>query len=236
METFRLSGEMNFSAGNVTENWTRWYQKFMNFLIAMEKSTKDDLTKIAILLNLLGDEGVSIFNTFKFDDETNSKKFDKEIDKFKVHCVPRKNVVFERYKFFSCTQLEGQTVDVYLTQLKTLASSCEFGEQEDSLIRDRIVLGLHDKSLQDRLLREPQLSLQKATDFVRASEASREQIKTIKDPQTRCDVDAVIVRRNTRRNSAQVLQSSKGDVFNCVKCGRSHRKRECPAFNKLCNL
>ena len=33
-----------------------------------------------------------------------------------------------------------------------------------------------------------------------------------------------------------MLQSSKGDVFNCVKCGRSHRKRECPAFNKLCNL
>ena len=193
METFRPPGEMNFSTGNVAENWTRWYQKFMNFLIATEKSAKDDSTKIAILLNLLGDEGVSIFNTFKFDDETNSKKFDKVIDKFKEHCVPRKNVVFERYKFFSCTQLEGQTVDVYLTQLKTLASSCEFGEQEDSLIRDRIVLGLHDKSLQERLLREPQLSLQKATDFVRASEASREQIKTIKDPQSRCDVDDVKV-------------------------------------------
>lgn len=153
---------MHVLTGNVAENWTKWYQKFNNFLIATEKSTKNDTTKIAILLNLLGDEGVSVFNTFRFADDAEAKKFDIVIAKFKEHCVPRKNVVFERFKFFSCSQLEDQTVDVYLTQLKTLAAACEFGVQEDSLIRDRIVLALHVKALQERLLREPQLSLQKA--------------------------------------------------------------------------
>ena len=91
---------MNFLTGNVAENWTKWYQKFHNFLIAMEKIEKPDETKITILLNLLGDEGASIFNAFKFDENVNRKIFNSVIKKFEEHCVPCKNVVFERYNFF----------------------------------------------------------------------------------------------------------------------------------------
>ena len=64
-----------------------------------------------------------------------------------------------------------------------LASTCEFGDQTESLIKDRIVLGIKEMSLQERLLREDNISLKKATDFrdfIRASENSQQQIKTIK--------------------------------------------------------
>lgn len=47
----------------------------MNFLIASEIFGKDDVTKTEILLNI-GDKGVSIFNTFKFNEEDGSNKFD----------------------------------------------------------------------------------------------------------------------------------------------------------------
>ena len=109
---------------------------------------------------------------------------------FEERCVPHKNVVFEWYKFFTCTQLEGQNVYAYLTQLKTLVSSCEFGYQEESLMHDRIWLGIKDKSLQ-RLLRELHLSLNKATEFIRSSEALKEQIKTITEPNPKSDVHIV---------------------------------------------
>ena len=137
---------MNFLTGNVAENWIKWYQKFQNFMIALEKNKKPDETKIAILFNLLGDEGMSIFNTSKFDENENLNAFSSVIKKFEEHCVPCKTVVFEQYKFFTCTQLEGKSVDIYLTQLKTLPSSCEFGDQEELLICDRIVLGIKDQS------------------------------------------------------------------------------------------
>ncbi|GFT59523.1 uncharacterized protein TNCV_3406281 [Trichonephila clavipes] len=48
---------------------------------------------------------------------------------------------------------DGQTIETYVTQLKTLASTCEFAEQENGLIRDRIVQGIKDSGLQERLLR-----------------------------------------------------------------------------------
>ncbi|GFV63357.1 transposon Tf2-9 polyprotein [Trichonephila clavipes] len=78
--------------------------------------------------------------------------------------------------FFSSVQLESQTIETYVTQLKTLESTCEFAQQENGLIRDPIVLGIKDSGLQERLLRENNLLVEKVIEIVRAAEVSREQI------------------------------------------------------------
>ncbi|GFW80896.1 uncharacterized protein K02A2.6 [Trichonephila clavipes] len=77
-------------------------------------------------------------------------------------------------------QLEIQTIETCVTQLKTLASTCEFVEQENGLIRDRIVLGIKDSVLQRRLLRENNLNMEKSIEIVRAAEAIWEQIRNMK--------------------------------------------------------
>ncbi|GFT06271.1 uncharacterized protein K02A2.6 [Trichonephila clavipes] len=68
----------------------------------------------------------------------------------------------------------------HVTQLNTLASTCEFAEQENGLILDQIVLGIKDSGLQERLLRENNLNVEQAIEIVRAAEASREQIRNVK--------------------------------------------------------
>ena len=55
---------------------------------------------------------------------------------------PRKNNVFERYRFREYKHQEGETIDQLITELKTRAKSCKFGDQYDSMIRDRIVFGV----------------------------------------------------------------------------------------------
>ena len=47
---------------------------------------------------------------------------------------------FERYNFNMRVQQEGETVDAYVTTLKTLAKTCNFGQLQDDLLRDRIVI------------------------------------------------------------------------------------------------
>ena len=47
------------------------------------------------------------------------------------------------------------------------------------MIRDRIVMGICDKAVQERLLRESDLTLEKAINFCRATEASKTQSKMI---------------------------------------------------------
>ncbi|XP_071044602.1 uncharacterized protein [Parasteatoda tepidariorum] len=140
----------------------------------------------------------------------------------------RKNVVFERFKFFSCVQQEGQQVDSYLTELKTLASACGFGSQENDFIRDRLGLGIREKALLERLLRETDFTLQKAADFLRSTETSKVQLET---------VTAASQVHEIKRNHpkiAVVQKSQKSDTFKCYRCGKHHAKKSCPAFGRTC--
>ena len=81
--------------------------------------------------------------------------------------------------FNTSNQHVGETIDQYVTDLKTKVRSCEFGVLTDSLIKDRIVCGIIDDRTRSRLLREPDLSLQKALDICRANEATTTQMKLL---------------------------------------------------------
>ena len=188
----------------------------------------------------LGDEGVNVYNAFKFE-ETEVDKYDVVLKKFEDHCTPRRNEVFERYKFFTTSQQEGQTVDNYITKLKTLAAACEFGDQEDSLIRDRVVLGIREDGLQERLLREKDLTLQKAIEFVRAAETTKEQFRSMKGLPNSVDIIKTASKNNknydNHRNQVKNKNYKKEDKnsYDCKKCGKNHRRAECPAYGKQCS-
>jgi hypothetical protein len=86
--------------------------------------------------------------------------------------------------FFSRNQENGESIDHYVTVLKTLSDTCEFGNLKESLIRDRLVFGILDNSVRERLLRDPELTLQTAIELrVRSAELTNAQLKQIKADQ-----------------------------------------------------
>src|SRR5436190_9036786 len=89
---------------NVSKNCTLFKQKFDNFLLASGNEAKEDKIKIAMLLNCIGDEAIEIYNTFKAEEKDTLKKV---IELFDDYFTPRKNVVYNRYKFFTRVQLEN---------------------------------------------------------------------------------------------------------------------------------
>ena len=64
--------------------------------------------------------------------------------------------------FLSHDQEANETFDTYLVSLKILASSCEFAQLEEELIRDRIVLVTKDGGVQTHMLKELSLTLDQA--------------------------------------------------------------------------
>jgi len=50
--------------GNMRENWKRFKQLFDIYLLASGWNKSDD-RKIAILLNLIGEDALEVYNTFK---------------------------------------------------------------------------------------------------------------------------------------------------------------------------
>ena len=55
---------------------------------------------------------------------------------------------------------------INMLMLRKLSESCEFSTLKNSLIKDRIVLGISDTKTRERLLRVSYLTLEKAVDVV----------------------------------------------------------------------
>ena len=99
---------------------------------------------------------------------------------FEVHCNLKKNETMERFKFSPRFQKPGEPFERFATDLKVLASTCNFGTLRDSLVRDRIICGIQDKQLREDLLKEPDLNLEKCLQTCRAAALSKDQSKTLK--------------------------------------------------------
>ena len=89
-----------------------------------------------------------------------------------------------------------------LTDKKNKTKTCEFGSLEDSLICGKIVGSIDSKEMIKRLLRDSELTLNKAANMVRVFEISRIQVsgqkgKTAADSIQKSKVDLLVTKDNT---------------------------------------
>ncbi|KAJ8911780.1 hypothetical protein NQ315_008833 [Exocentrus adspersus] len=172
--------------GNVSENWRKFKQNYKIFMKASGQGNKPTDVRASLLLSLAGEEAVELFNTFGLAEEE-AEDEDEILKAFEDYCSPKKNTVYERFKFYKRNQLEGESFEQFLAEIKKLAQSCEFKELFDEMIRDRIVIGVSDENLQERLLRMVDLDLKGAINCCRAAEVSKRQAKSLQEK----TVDAV---------------------------------------------
>ena len=170
---------LDLSSGNVSESWKKFKQKYSNYEIATGIHTKESATRVVTFLTIIGNDAIDVFDTLTWDSVGDDKKIEKVIQKFEEFCEPRKNVSYQQYKFFCRAQESDETIDQYVTVLRKLSETCEFGTLKNSLIKDRIVLGVNNVKTRERLLRVPDLTLEKALDVVRSAEATEKQIKDL---------------------------------------------------------
>ena len=64
-------------------------------------------------------------------------KCDKSLEALENYFKPSRNLVYERYVFYTCKQQSEESVQSYVTRLRKLDSSREYGALKDKLIRDR---------------------------------------------------------------------------------------------------
>ena len=96
------------------------------------------------------------------------------------HFIQRRNVIFERAKFNSQRQEPGESVDAFITSLYALAEHCGYGELHDEMIRDRIVVGIINAKLSEKLQLDAELTLEKAVTQARQAETVRQQTTSCK--------------------------------------------------------
>ena len=98
----------------------------------------------------MGDRADEILRSFQLSAE-DGKKYDVVCHKFNGHFVARKNVIYECAKFNSRRQEPDKPVEAFVTSLYTLAEHCGYETLHDEMIRDRIVVGIQDRRLSEKL-------------------------------------------------------------------------------------
>ena len=83
------------------------------------------------------------------------------IAKFEEFFRIRRNAIYERARFNRRNQLEGESSEQYITALYELVETCEYGGLQQEMLRDRIVVGIRDQALSERLQCDAELTLEK---------------------------------------------------------------------------
>lgn len=180
MDSFKTPKHLELQ-GNLSENWRKFYQSFEIYMVAAALNTETDARKIAILLNTIGEEALEIFNNFTAKKDE-LKKFDVVVNLFKNYCNPKKNLRYNRYIFYNRNQEDHEQFDHFLTDIQKLIKNCDFkSESTDDMLTDRIILGIHDKDLQAKLLKtdESELTLSKTIEFCRIAEVTKIQVQKV---------------------------------------------------------
>lgn len=81
------------------------------------------------------------------------------------HYNPKPSVIMERFCFNTRIRQQGESVAIFIAELRHLTRYCDFGESLKDMLRDRLVCGIENGPIQCRLLPEPSLTLDKAIEI-----------------------------------------------------------------------
>ena len=181
MESLQAPRPMEFTKGNTGEEWKRFKQRFEIYKQASGASEKAEDLQVSLLLHVMGEEALDIFNSFTFANDNEKKDYNVVTEKFNQHFVPQQNVVVERFNFNRAHQEPQEDFDHFLTRVKNLAATCDFQDIKESMIRDRIVAGISDNSTRERLLAKKDLTLQTASEMCQTAELAKQHLKTLNE-------------------------------------------------------
>jgi len=152
---------------------------------------------------------------------------------FEAFCIRKVNITYEHYRFNKRTQESNERFDVFLGEIRRLARACNFGTVKESMIRDRIVVGIKDDTTRRKLLQICDLTLDKAVVVCKASEAAAKQLPAMTDAE-----EVQPLQKSKQAQPHHCLgkaNEQRRESAKCKYCDRLHepRKEACPAWGKL---
>ena len=226
------------------EEWTRWISRFERFRLASGLDKKSTEAQANTLIYSMGAQADDILRSFSLSEE-DKRKYSVVKAKFDSHFVKRRSIIFERAKFNMRKQEDGEPVDAFITALYTLAEHCGYGALHEEMIRDRLVVGLRNAKLSEKLQLDAELTLEKAVTQVRQAEAIRLQQPLLRGEAVgKPDTPVGVVQRGKPgakgKQSHQARHKAGASTHSypkaCSRCGKSppHDRQHCPAKDAIC--
>ena len=231
--------------GDQAQNWKEFEESWNDYIIATELKDKDKSIQVAALRRCMGEECRKRLGNIKL---TEDQKKDPALvlGALREKFTPSRNIIYDRYNFFKTEQFGAETIDEYVHRLRSLAEPCKFGELEDELVRDMLVIGTKDKASRGKIFRQDECDLKSAIKTLQINEQTNSRLKNMAKGDesvhyTQSQGPSQGQRHNPRRqksrNTAAQPHKKKEQesmIINCNRCGRNHGLRACPAYGQKC--
>ncbi|GLV46088.1 hypothetical protein CBL_05173 [Carabus blaptoides fortunei] len=132
----------------------------------------------------------------------------------------------QRFQFHKRDQKSTESVAEYITELKKIAEHCQFGVILQDMLRDRLVCGVKNESVQRRLLAEPELTFDVAKVQTLAAKAAQQHTTEIRA--------AITEVRKMRTPTEDMKQRTKLTAKSCYRCAEEHTSAACKFVNLHC--
>jgi len=137
-----------------SDDFEAWVEVVDQYLVANDiDKTKDGGKAVAVFISSIGLSTYSLLKNLLSPAEPHKQKLEDLVKILKNHFKPAPKALAERHKFYARRQKPGESVNLFLADLRRLAVTCTFENLNISL-RDQFIFGLLSEAAQKRIFLE----------------------------------------------------------------------------------
>ena len=199
----------------LSEEWVSYSERFDFYLLA--NGVDDATLQLATLLSSVGPATYKLIRSLCSPASPKDKTYKDIVKLLTDHYRPKPAIAVERFKFHSRTRKPSESVSAYLAQLRELSEFCEFGDNLEDMLRDKLICGINDPRIQKLLLSEKDLSFKRAQELAEFAEAADRNIQDVRKTQPLPIQPTVNV--VSRNKPSRGKQPSIAVASTCYRCG-----------------
>ncbi|XP_050038415.1 uncharacterized protein [Dermacentor andersoni] len=221
------------------QNFESYVERFEHYVRANEIA---EAKKLSVFLTVIGAEAYEILKNLVVPLLPGDKTFAEVKELLQSHYNPKTSVIAERCKFNRRVQLDHESVEDFVVELKHLARKCNFGPFLLDALRDRLVAGIRSEETQKALFTADALTFERACKIALDSELAAKQTAAIQAGSRAESINAVKMKTNEHQRSDRDQAKGKSSARDktkkqkCYHCGKTHAPEQCWYQNYSCRL
>ncbi|KAL1460318.1 hypothetical protein MTO96_043361 [Rhipicephalus appendiculatus] len=214
--------------------WDSYVARFKFFLDA--NTVAGEKRRLAVFFSVCGADTFELLESLVAPATPESKTLDEVFEVLKAHFSPQPSEIVRRNTFYKRNQAPEETVSFYIAELRRLAQHCNFPNLEE-MLRDRLVCGLRDEHLQNRLFAKKQLTFAVAQEEALEAEAAAKSTRVVRQSEENDSAATVAATNQVKRQEPAALEQTDRPATSngtCYGCGGAHLRADCRFKNAQC--